>query len=91
MARYEYMIAYKSSDPVSFGPGPDGEDQIAPIVETVPIVFETLEEACEYLDSTTVNAWETSTPFIIKTLYSPRFQEVDPDENIVTNKGTPLT
>ena len=88
MNRYEYMIAYKSSDPVSFGPGPDGEDQIAPIVETVPMVFETLEEACTALDRME-NAWEPSAPFIIKTLYSPRFQEVDPAGNIVNNKGTP--
>ena len=63
-----YLIAWKSttSNPVSFGPGPDGEDQVAPILETDPTIFKTLEEACEYLDSTAVNAWGTSAPFIIK-------------------------
>lgn len=66
MNKCQYTIAYKSSDPVSFGPGPDGEDQIAPILETVPTIFKTLEEACEFLDSTVVNAWGISDPFIIK-------------------------
>jgi len=81
MLKCQYRIAWKStiSDPVSFGPGPDGEDQIAPILESASTIFETLKEACEYLDSINLalpfdagKTWGVSAPYIIKTIYSPK-------------------
>tara|TARA_Y100001951_G_C11232665_1_gene235576 strand:- start:168 stop:494 length:327 start_codon:yes stop_codon:yes gene_type:complete len=78
MVIYKYTIAWSWTHAtytslnkiVSFGPGPDGEDQTAPVLAVqVGYEYDTLEEACEYLDSSaSSHNWELATPFIIKSL-----------------------
>jgi len=75
MVIYKYTIAWKmpGNELISFGPGPDGKDQTAPVLAVqVGYEYNTLKEACEYLDSSaSSHNWELATPSIIKSLVCP--------------------